>query len=151
MDTQLDGGKNVTPGSYMEPDELLQNLVSLVNGTVGLNLGITLQIGGMLVSGTLIAGDEYLKEYGEQFISAIGLTGEVADEARNDFALKAKGYTKFDDDPEMRASEPAMVHLRNARFVHQSGNPIPGSGGGILWRGRLVEVSGFCLGTIAAK
>ncbi|SIR85681.1 hypothetical protein SAMN05880566_12831 [Janthinobacterium sp. TND4EL3] len=146
-------GEESITRSFNQPDFVLQNLVAIVNCANGLEVGITLQTGGMLVSGNVIAGDVYFREYAELLIKSTGVTDLTADAVRESYRNLGAKFVKVDakGDADLDSSENvAYIHLKNAKFVHQSGGNIPTSGG-VLWRGRLIEVVGFCLGTISNK
>ncbi len=131
-----------------ENDWFLQSLVSMVN-TSDLSIGITLFVGGVLVSGQLIGGRHYFEEFGQSFADA--LTGENDDAktaVKNHFAVHSKIYLNEDGTYKEDTSAPHYIHLKDARTFHPGGTPIP-EGTGVLWRGRVREVSGFTLGALS--
>ena len=52
-----------------DKDGFLQFLVNRVNGTT-VEIAITLQVSGLLVSGTLVTGDKYFEHFGEEIAAA---------------------------------------------------------------------------------
>lgn len=124
------------------PDWFLAALVGIANS--GASFGITLQVGGFLVSGTLVGGVEYFEGFASDFASAFS-DPELAEEYRTAFAAGAEHYRNV---PEDKRSNVSYVHLKEARFFNTSGKPIPGNRG-VWWRGRLSEVSGFVLGSLS--
>ena len=56
--------------------------------------------------------------------------------------------TIYDTPPEeSEPKNPQYIHLLRARTFGPGGIPIP-NGPGVLWRGRLTDVSGFSLGEL---
>ncbi|BBL58512.1 gas vesicle accessory protein GvpU [Methylomonas koyamae] len=127
-------------------DWFLQNLVGFAN-LWGIEVGITLQVSGMLVSGTLISGDKYFEEFAAQFSGGFKNSPELSEP----FHKLISSYKKvYDVAPEEESDCPPsnFVHLRNAQFYHPGQNPLPTSQG-VLWRGRVAEVGGFILGSFS--
>jgi hypothetical protein len=124
-------------------DWFLQQFVARANHE-GLELGITLQTGGFLVSGILISGHAYLEQ-----ISALLLDAFV-DEGVKQHYRDAMSYlaehmkSKNAEDIDL---SPAFIHLREAKLIQAGGPSIPRNQP-VLWRGRISEVSGFFLGQV---
>ncbi|BBI98466.1 gas vesicle protein [Ferrigenium kumadai] len=122
-------------------DWFLQSLVNMAND--GIEIGVTLQVSGLLVSGVLAGGKSYFEGFAEDFSSGLN-DPEAAESVRGSFAKYGEIYKKEGDDaPPL----PQYIHLKNARFFNTSGNPIPGNKG-VWWRGRISEVAGFTLGSL---
>lgn len=121
-------------------DWVLQSLVNLVD--LGLGMGVTLSIPGSVVSGRLVSQADYLARLTEQFRSA------SSDES---IASVADGFEKIGEAMERPADAPVgwrpvpsdFIHLADARYV--VGERLTPTDG-MLWRGRISEVSGFSLG-----
>lgn len=125
-----------------QPDWFLQSLVNMANKDK-IEIGLTLQVSGFLVSGVLVSGARYFEGFGEDFSQ--GASPESAASIKSSFAKYGDIYEgNISDQP-----PPQYIHLKNARFFHTTGNPIPGNKG-VWWRGRLFEVGGFSLGTLSA-
>jgi hypothetical protein len=128
----------------------LQILVNMTNARDGdFEVGMTLLVGGLLVSGIMVGGAKYFEGFANEFVS--GFSDQKAVETvRKSFSQFQEIY-KTDLAQQKAAGQPleppAYVHLREARFFSTAGNPIPGNRG-VWWRGRLSEVSGFMLGTL---
>lgn len=123
-------------------DWFLQFLTRHVNES-NLEFGVTLQVGGMLVTGQLVPGAAYFDGFAEQF-STIFTDPKVAEEYRTALAGAGDLYRK----PAADDAPPAQyVHLRDARFFNTKGDPIVERG--VWWRGRISQVIGFTLGTLA--
>jgi hypothetical protein len=108
----------------------------------GVEIGITINVKGTLVSGQLISKDQYFK----------CITQELSSVENGD--LLAKNFSLINELINERESElekkplPEFIHLKNARFF-SGGNLVP-SNQGVYWRGRLTEIDGFNLGTLSS-
>lgn len=133
-----------------ESDYLLEILVSMAN-SVGVSVGVTILTHGFLISGMLVGGAEYFEALGRGFGSAKGTTPEMANALQKAFSSGAEPYrlAKMGEDVSMTPT--AYIHLKDARFFSGQGAPIQGAKGteGMLWRGRLSEVSGFTVGNLS--
>lgn len=110
-------------------------------------MNITLQVSGMLVSGTLISGGKYFEEFAAQF--AGGFKNNI--ELSESFHKLISSYKKVYDvapEEESASSPPNFVHLRNAQFYQPGQTPLPAKQG-VLWRGRVAEIGGFALGSFS--
>ena len=129
-------------------DFVLQTLINLVNSIDGVEIKITLQVSGMLVSGLLTGGKQYFKEFGRLF------SAEYTDPASQ--SSIEEGFASlgeiFNDHLEGTEERPPsqFVHLKDAQFFQVSGPPIP-SESGVLWRGKISSVGGYFLGTLIAS
>ena len=122
-------------------DPLLEILISAKkSGGDHVHLPITLNVGGMLITGDLISSDAYLKDFPH---------GDLAEtlriEQENNELLKQK------TDHETKEKEYDFIHLKNAKLFIPGHLPIPGKQEGTLWRGRLRSVNGFIMGSLDAK
>ena len=57
------------PSFWHEPDFLLADLISLMVNKAGMQLGVTLFLKGIVITGTLISEREYLKALSEAFVT----------------------------------------------------------------------------------
>jgi hypothetical protein len=136
---------NETPKQSLEgPDLFLESLVNLVTGS-GWEVGLTLQVGGFLVSGLLVSGRAFLEALGTEFSSALP-NEEAAAAVRKSYSELADKI--YGESSEARQNRPVYIHLKNARFFSSNGAPIPANRG-LWWRGRLTEVQGFVLGSLS--
>ena len=124
-------------------DWYLQELVGFAN-TSGLEMGLTLNVGGSVVSGKLISGRKYFETFAEQFASAWPGDEESRANIYKSLAAHAEIYdsTETEDLP-----PPQYVHLADAR-VHSPTGSLP-TNSGVLWRGKVNAVSGFSLGSLS--
>ncbi len=125
-------------------DWYLQKLVFLANDA-GWEMGITLLVGGSIVSGILISGKKYFDTFADEFASA--WPGEDKEEMRKAFASHGTIYDA-NEESDQPLPPPQYIHLRSSRVHSPSGN-IP-SGDGVLWRGKINAVSGFTLGALSS-
>jgi len=127
-------------------DHVIQSLVQLTNMT-DIEFGITLTVAGFLISGTLVSGKRFFD----------GLAQQMADSFQAEDVKKSihKYFNSFGDIYDVQRLEderrtPIFIHLREAKLFHNSGKPIPGNKG-VFWRGRISQVSGFCMGTLSVE
>lgn len=141
------GLKGINEHIPVSVDWLLQDFIWMVNKSDKFGIGITLNVGGLLISGELVGGKKYFKGIGEDFSSRLGKV--VADKMRKSF--EDLGKKTYDDSEKKRRKdfkEPHFIHLRNARFYYPGQQPIP-KNQGVWWRGRLETVDAFCLGLLS--
>jgi len=127
-------------------DWLLQDLITLVESGSG-TFGITLCVGGILISGYLVAGEQYFDGIAEEYASrAESEEGrrKISDSFKN---LGAVYYSHVPDTETVVVR--SFIHLKDAVFIHNSGPAIPGNRG-VWWRGRLSAVDGFMFGTLSS-
>ena len=111
-------------------------------------MGITVTVGGVLVSGTLIDGATYFKEAAKGFASATGNVPSV-NEFLSQFAeAHSAMYEESEEEKlDLFAAKPASyIHLKDARFFTPGG--FMPNNQGLLWRGRLAAVEGFAFGNL---
>jgi hypothetical protein len=128
-----------------QTDWLLQWFTKFVNNTQ-LQIGITLTVGGNLISGTLISHQTYFEQLALDFSTPFGgLEGVEPSEVR-DMLLA------FSPEPPAEGeSETAFqfLHLKDAKVFSNADLPIAASG--VLWRGKIAAVDGFNLGSLVMK
>ncbi len=134
----------LSPGT--QPDWFLQQLVRLAQ--VGdLDIGITLQVGGLLVSGFIVSGKKYFEGFAESFARPIAGQHEITQSFTDALSQHGAIYDKRVGDEVLL---PSYIHLKNARFYNSTHTAIPANKG-VWWRGRLSEVGGFTLGAIGLR
>lgn len=145
--------ENLVEGFSKESqDWFFESLVSSVNGT-DVTIGITVSIGGILVSGELVSGHlyfegianlapkdsktyEYFKSYGDIYLKK---DSEESEEKNNDATEKS------DEKPK---SSIRFFHIKNAKYFHPSGRALPDQDG-IWFRGKINTVDGFTFGILS--
>jgi hypothetical protein len=100
------------------------------------SIGITLNVGGLLISGELISTSRYMSEF---------LGGAIRDKIKSVLDEREDLKRLVEDAPEKKDD---FIHLREARFFVPSQRPIPGASEGVLWRGALDSVDGFFIGRL---
>lgn len=116
---------------YQFPDVLLQQLVHAVNeAEPAARIGVTLVVGGEVVSGQLCSYAEYLAEQTRL------LAGLATDDIP--FIEQARGIFADTDSTGGWPGQPFHLHLLDASTGGVSLAP---------WRGRLIDVAGWSFGT----
>ena len=145
--------KNVEIPFY---DWALGDWVIFANG-YGLEIGVTLQVGGLLVSGATTSGADFLENLGESLSEGATQAGEkfavMSETFKNMYHEQAqKLYPKIapeesdSSEEKQSTSEPAFIHLKNATIWADSQcSPIQVK----YWRGKLGSVDGWFIGTMA--
>jgi hypothetical protein len=126
-------------------DWFLAELVSWAN-TFGFQAGVTLHVGGTIVSGTMISGAAYFALFRENTL--VALSGSPA-EFRTPIDEMLSTYGSIYDKPEVTTHPGHYIHLRDAYFFDPAGNALPR--GGALWRGKLSAIDGFSLGSLSTR
>jgi hypothetical protein len=126
-------------------DWFLAELVSWAN-TFGFQAGVTLHVGGTIVSGTMISGAAYFALFRENI--SVALSASRAD-VKTPIDEMLSTYGSIYDKPEVTAHPGHYIHLRDAYFFDPAGNALPR--GGALWRGKLSAVDGFSLGSLSTN
>lgn len=136
---ELDGNQTQrSEKTENDKDEVLAFIVSLANKGA-ISLGITLCVGGTMVTGQLIGGKEFFEGIANSY-------GNVSDFFRGLGEGGAEGYKDTSQEQLDNVENIAFIHLGNARVV-SSGISIPSfEQPGIFWRGRLSSVDGFFFG-----
>jgi hypothetical protein len=136
--------------AIMDQDIFLEFLITIIS-RADLGLSITLNVGGALISGTLIEGPAYFKGIGEEVRQVAGDIPKTLARGIEQFGAMIYGYTnssKGSDEDYTPTPRIEYIHLANARFFSPSGESLP-SNRGVFWRGRLSSVDGFCLGALS--
>lgn len=118
-------------------DGMLELLVAAVNGTKT-QMSVTLSIPGGIITGLMISYGEWLRLVDERILrDSPNATGML------DMWIEQEAETRDDESHTL----PNFVHLTGAGYVEWSGmSPNPDTDG-LLWRGRLSEISGWSLGS----
>ncbi|MDP3480132.1 MAG: gas vesicle accessory protein GvpU [Desulfoprunum sp.] len=126
-----------------QKDWFLQFLVNLANKNQ-FELGITLNIGGFLIAGTLVGVKQYFADFGADFAASLD-AGKSPQDIKTFF--KKIGDECACVSNREKTESPSYIHLKDARFFNTQGNPTLGNGG-VWWRGRISEVQGFVPGNL---
>lgn len=127
-------------------DWLLASMIRIFSNN-GIDMGITLNVHGSVISGNLISGKKYLAEMATKF-SELAEGKDFYKTLENFFSGYLPIYDATSEDEEGVPVDINYIHLRNAK-VFSPGGSIP-TGKGELWRGRLDAVNGFTFGQLQA-
>lgn len=128
-------------------DVFLQFLVNLVNNGGQLkSIGVTLQMGGMLVSGSIVSGAAYFDRFAESFADSLSDMDATARQSVRTSLAELGDVFRL---PQPAEPLPNYIHLADALFFTADGTPIAGQP--TLWRGRSSAVDGFILGQLQAE
>ncbi|MFY1955686.1 gas vesicle accessory protein GvpU [Achromobacter xylosoxidans] len=145
----LDTNPTSLPSVSVAPpaDVFLQFLVNLVNNGGQLkSIGVTLQMGGMLVSGSIVSGAEYFDRFAETFSDSLS---DMDTQARQSVRTSLAELGDVFRLPQPAEPLPNYIHLVDALFFTADGTPIAGQP--TLWRGRSSAVDGFILGRLQSE
>jgi hypothetical protein len=106
-----------------ERDIILESLIDFVTAE-GSGIPITLQVGGLLISGLLISEELYFKH------AFISLENKISTFPKLSESSQSFPY--------------AFIHLADTRIT-SGGSTIPQGEYGVYWRGKLESVDGFFL------
>lgn len=126
-----------------EQDAFLTRLVEYAIN--GVELPVTLWVGGRMVSGILTSGEHFF----QNTLDSFGFEVPPPEDSNaavmiEDLQAWIQLYKEPLNDP------PEWLHLRDAQTFKGDGNTIP-SDGGVFWRGRISAVDGFHLGMLRAS
>jgi hypothetical protein len=163
VDKQVDATKLASSIREEQSDWWLAFLVGFVNRTP-LSFTITLNVSGLLVSGTVVGGKEYFEGVAEVVSQGFPTEENLQGLIRQLIAAPAEIYVTHDksgskssttDEQQPAAVDasaeddeqsPGFIHLKDARFWSPAG-PLPFSQQrGIWWRGRIQAIDGFIFG-----
>lgn len=125
--------------SGLQPDQLLAAFVAAIDPDSE-GQTVTLQMHGAMVTGDIIHKVRWLKSLLEE---RPGLRPAL-DSLVTHWEQYARDAAEVpDDDPEPPYE--VMIHMVNARIYGGGLSPMPSSGPGVHWRGRLAAVDGWML------
>lgn len=129
-------------------DWFLQSTIETVIAH-GVEIGVTLAVGGAVVSGTLISGRKYFEELGDALSSASETEGDMQSILGESWKQFTGIYDKPEDAPDdWQGPRANFIHLRGARYFAPGQRPIPTTQG-FLWRGKLSAVDAFSIGNLS--
>nr|WP_288356451.1 gas vesicle accessory protein GvpU [uncultured Pseudomonas sp.] len=132
-----------------DKDWFLSMLVKIANNGPG-EFGVTLNVGGSIISGMLISGRKYFDEFAKQFATPFRGENEDSESPSIEATLKQFGQiydkTENEETDDKENNPVSYIHLRDANIFFRDGT-IP-TNQGVLWRGKLSSVDGFSLGNL---
>jgi len=135
-------------GAAAGHDWLLERWVRLAE--LGVEVGVTLQLGGLLISGTLVGARHYLEYQRSDVLADLvqrGLPPLIARKVDRAFATDLEAMAESDQAERDGAASPRrFIHLKDACIIadggHRASFVVP------YWRGQLRRVDAFFLGSI---
>jgi hypothetical protein len=129
-----------------QTDWFLQHLVEYSNN-LGISVAITVQVGGMLVTGQIMSHTEYFNETADEFKTSLNYNSDLAES----FFGLIKSYNELVHVPNEGEAPlpPNYIHIRDAK-IFTAGN----FNNAVVvrqWRGRISEIGGFFIGTVTPK
>jgi len=130
-----------TPAATLTSDDpVLNAVIDAVEHNADFHVGVTLYVGGILVSGEMIGDREYLAGVGRTFVAAgdgrpanyATQLGRVLAEASGRATTQSHGHR--------------FVNLKNVRVL-SPGSPLMPSNG--LWRGSAASIQGYSWGLLS--
>lgn len=134
------------PGQEDRGDPTLSVLVRIANAG-GMSLGVTLMVGGAVVSGILVGTADFNEGLAEYIDQKSGPDGKFLADMHRKAAEDLR--SEFGDDFKAAFGAPYVatyIHLRDARVYTPHGS-VPRNEG-IFWRGRLDSVDGWSIGSL---
>lgn len=134
------------PPPLAPTDSFLQGLAAAANAADPEGNGfvsVVLSVGGQTVSGMVTSGRAFFQAQERASASAGGdpiLRKTVTDLC----AEYRENYPAARDASDPGPSDPAYLHLKDARFFMNGVRPMPGNG--MWWRVKIASVDGFALG-----
>lgn len=131
-------------GKYLERDIYLNTIIALIeHKNIQLEVGITLNVGGAIISGIAISRKKYL----EGIVNAVA--GDDSDVAQL-FGEIYGNFLEMEEDSEEETAAPPdynFIHLKNVQIFGVNQEPI--SLNDNYWRGKLSAVDGYMIGNMA--
>lgn len=129
-------------------DWLLAWIVSLAE--TGIEIGVTLSVGGQLVSGTVIGGRQYFDGISNSIKDSSASEGDASLPIRESLAESFKTwrvvYPTPGDVSLNGGHKPSFIHLKNVT-IFMGTSPLPSN----FWRGQLANIDGFSFGSLLAS
>lgn len=130
----------------------LPNFMAVTN-RVGLRPTVTLNVGGLLISGELIDAQTYFSDLST--VTNEELKDVLSQDALNQLDALFEAFRERAEHPgnapgQSASHEPRHLYLRNARVYQPGGSSAPAAGG-VSWRVRLDAVDGFSLDMPASR
>ncbi|MFC0272559.1 hypothetical protein ACFFIX_14065 [Metabacillus herbersteinensis] len=133
-------------------DAIIMDLLTLVNeDDYGIEIELTLTIGGNIVSGLLISATAYYEGVIETYKKDQQSTVEkiVSKRLENlQEKYKKQKEEQKDQDKDGEENLPKFIHLKNARFNPVAGQTNSFNNSDTYWRGHVSSLDGFSFGTL---
>jgi len=129
------------PADPSKHDALLRRLTYAIKGTQ-LQIGITLTVGGFIISGLLVSSHSFLEHFREEFVKMCS-DAEVANKMKIECEEGHKVITAPKSDEDLL---PEYICLKDAEVYHP--NAAMGKISLGWWRGRISKIDGFRIGLL---
>jgi len=129
-----------TPAATITSDDpVLNAVIDAVEHNADFHIGVTLYVGGILVSGEMVSDREYLAGAGKTFVAAgdgrpanyATQLGRVLAEASGRATTQSRGHR--------------FINLKNVRVLSPGSPLLPSNG---LWRGSAASIQGYSWGLL---
>jgi hypothetical protein len=130
-----------------ERDWYLQVFVMMAE-TANIGVSVTLNVGGILVSGALVSSKKYFDGISKSVSEALPKASFSPDSIKTmeeNLAAPGKAMEEIAKDETTSPREYTYIHLADAHFYSPSGDTLTEQRD-IFWRGKLSSVDGFILG-----
>jgi len=145
-DEKVDDPEATTEQNIFEQNEGVDWILAWLVGLAerGLEISITLTVGGKLISGHIIGGRKFFDGLAELTKGASANEAGYQEVMAENFLSWQEVYPKSEDIPKDHVPHPAFIHLSNANV--QLGNNFVKAN---FWRGKLTSVDGFMIGAMS--
>lgn len=110
----------------------------------GLEFGVTVNVGGATITGTVISGRKFFERLRASLERADTTNARLTKFIPSSLTQWIGLYPEPGEDADLYDTKPNYLHLDNARYLFGNSPLVPSNG--ILWRGKIRSVDGFSLG-----
>lgn len=130
------------PEQMATDDAIVMMFLTLVEED-GLELPITLNVNGAVISGTLVGATAYYEGVTKSSEELKDSTmSKIISKKLNDLKEAYTKQKQEDKEKEESENSPTFIHLKNAKYLGVHGQSVSPSSGS-WWRGRISSVDGF--------
>lgn len=135
---------NKKPELPATDDAVVLMFLSLVDEE-GVEVTVTLNVNGVVVSGSLIGAKDYYEGITEASKELQDLTlSKIIAKKFTDLKEAYSKQRQEEDEEEDKENSPTFIHLKNATYFGKDGQPIT-TNSGTWWRGRISSIDGFSI------
>jgi hypothetical protein len=127
-------------------DAIILMFLSLIEED-GIEVDVTLNISGAVVSGTLIGPSAYYEGIIESFKKLEDNTmSKILNKKFNDLKEAYSNQKQEQDEKDDKENSATFIHLKKARYLNTYGQPITNRT--TWWRGRISSIDGFSFNSL---
>jgi hypothetical protein len=127
-------------------DAIILMFLSLIEED-GIEVDVTLNISGAVVSGTLIGPSAYYEGIIESFKKLEDNTmSKILNKKFNDLKEAYSNQKQEQDEKDDKENSATFIHLKKARYLNTYGQPITNCT--TWWRGRISSIDGFSFNSL---